>query len=266
MKKWVVKALKFFLLFFPSGFLFSRKGYCPCCEKRTRFFSKDPWLRDHLVCLKCSSIPRERALMVILDKIRPDWRALRIHESSPGNLSLSLKLQRECPGYVGTQYYAHEKPGERIGKWRNENLEDQTFDDNAFDIVITQDVFEHIGAPEKAFQEIHRTLKNDGIHIFTVPLVNKTEPSLPRLEKDSEGRIHQNFEKEFHGNPIDSKGSLVTMHWGYDIVKFIETKTGDPTRIFTQYDLDKGICGEYIDVLVTTKNKKEGDKYEYRNI
>ncbi|MFA6837207.1 MAG: hypothetical protein WCR04_12500, partial [Fibrobacteraceae bacterium] len=63
-------------------------------------------------------------MMVILDKIRPDWRALRIHESSPGNLSLSLKLQRECPGYVGTQYYAHEKPGERIGKWRNENLED----------------------------------------------------------------------------------------------------------------------------------------------
>ena len=39
----------------------------------------------------------------------------------------------------------------------NIDLQNQSFDTEIFDIVITQDVFEHIPYPEQASQEIYRT-------------------------------------------------------------------------------------------------------------
>ncbi|MDR0583764.1 MAG: class I SAM-dependent methyltransferase [Treponema sp.] len=50
--------------------------------------------------------------------------------------------------------------------YRNENLEEQTFSDEMFELIITQDVFEHVYNPEKAFSEIARTLKK-AAHIFS---------------------------------------------------------------------------------------------------
>ncbi len=41
----------------------------------------------------------------------------------------------------------------------NEDLENQTFQNESFDIVITQDVMEHIYDPGKAFAEVARTFK-----------------------------------------------------------------------------------------------------------
>jgi len=39
----------------------------------------------------------------------------------------------------------------------------------AFDLVITQDFFEHVLRPAKAFAEIARTLKPGGALIYAVP-------------------------------------------------------------------------------------------------
>jgi 2-polyprenyl-3-methyl-5-hydroxy-6-metoxy-1,4-benzoquinol methylase len=51
-----------------------------------------------------------------------------------------------------------------------------TFGDETFDLTITQDVMEHVFNPEKAFQEIMRTTKSGGAHVFTTPLVRKNQP------------------------------------------------------------------------------------------
>ena len=34
------------------------EGFCPVCEQESTFAAKDPWLRDHFLCLNCSSQPR----------------------------------------------------------------------------------------------------------------------------------------------------------------------------------------------------------------
>src|SRR5437016_14407750 len=51
----------------------------------------------------------------------------------------------------------------------NKNIEQLTFPDNSFDIVITSDVMEHVRLDERAHQEIQRVLKPGGIYLFTVP-------------------------------------------------------------------------------------------------
>jgi membrane-anchored protein YejM (alkaline phosphatase superfamily) len=61
--------------------------------------------------------------------------------------------------------------------------------------------------------------------------------------------------EEWHGNPVDKKGSPVTMHWGYDIVDFIKEYSSLETEIKYIHNLHFGILAEYIEVLVSKKNK-----------
>lgn len=73
-----------------------------------------------------------------------------------------------------------------------------------FNLVITQNVMEHIYCPEKAFKEIARTLKPGGAYIFTVPLINKHKKSevWPTLGNNGEPLFLKT--PEYHGNPVDA--------------------------------------------------------------
>ena len=117
-------------------------GYCPICEKDVFFPSEYDWLRDHYICEFCASIPRERALMNVMQILYPEWRKLKIHESSPGNRGASIKLMHEHSKYIASQYNLNIPFGEIYleYKYRSKDLENQTFEDERFDLVITQDV------------------------------------------------------------------------------------------------------------------------------
>lgn len=229
------------------------EGFCPVCERDTTFVSRDAWLRDHYKCRRCDSIPRERALMLVIQQRFPNWRELTIHESSPGNRGASKRFAEGCRSYIPTHFFPDEPLGSMVGGYRCENLEALSFDDATIDLHVTQDVLEHVLRPARAFAEIARTLKPGGAHIFTTPLVNKEKPSERRVEVTASGGIEYIKPAEYHGNPIDSKGALVTIDWGYDIREHIAAACSLETEIIHTDDLSKGIRAEYIEVLVTTK-------------
>ncbi len=79
--------------------------------------------------------------------------------------------------------------------------------------------FEHLLNPEKAFAEIARTLRPGGAHILTTRLVNTLNASERCAILARDETVKHLKPPEHHGNPIDRNGSLVTMHWGYDICK-----------------------------------------------
>jgi SAM-dependent methyltransferase len=236
-----------------SDNILESEGYCSTCNQNVTFVAKNPWLRDHFVCVKCGSIPRERALMQVIEQFYPNWRDLIVHETSPGNRGASVRLQQECEHYLPSQFFPNQKLGDSYNGMRCENLEALTFKDNSIDLHISQDVMEHIFNPDKAFKEIARTLKPGGAHIFTVPIVNKMSPSKVRAKISETVGIDYIEEAIYHGNPIDAQGSLVTMDWGYDIVNYIFQNTGLFTYMLTIDDISKGIRAEYIEVLVTVK-------------
>jgi hypothetical protein len=236
-----------------NSFYFKQKGYCPCCDQDVIFVSKSSWLRDYFFCSNCNSIPRERALILVLDKYYPNWRGLSIHESSPGVRGASLKLKKECSSYLASQYFPNQIFGTEVKGWLNQDLENQTFENESFDLVITQDVMEHVYNPESAFAEIERTLKRGGAHIFTVPLVNKHKKSEVWAVKAEDGSPIFKGKPEWHGNTVDPKGSPVTMHWGFDIVDYIRTSSGLETVIEHIDDLNYGVRAELIEVLISKK-------------
>ena len=127
--------------------------------------------------------------MFVIQTRYPNWRNLVIHESSPVNRGASLKLAKQCSSYSASQYdpqlgFGNIHP---IAGYRSENLEKQTFSDQSFDLVVTQDVLEHIFDAQAAFKEIARTLRPGGAHIFTTPLVNNGRPSEQRASISDRG-------------------------------------------------------------------------------
>lgn len=236
---------------------FQCEGYCPCCDSEVTFRSKNQDFRTFFWCSKCESRPRERALMKVIEDYYSNWRKLKIHESSPANRATSVKLSKQCPNYISTQYDTSIPFGSKHKKgYQSENLENQTFEDESFDIVITQDVFEHIFDIDSAFKEIARTLKPGGAHIFTTPLDNFTKPTEAWAKKNKDGTFEFLHEPEYHGNPINPKGALVTYKFGYDICNRINNACKLYTTIIRIDDLRYGIRARLIEVLITHKPKK----------
>ena len=71
-------------------------------------------------------------------------------------------------GYSTSHYFPGVEPGEidQSTGYMCQNLESLLYEDESFDLFITQDVMEHIFEPSKAFKEIARVLKPGGAHIF----------------------------------------------------------------------------------------------------
>lgn len=237
--------------------VYSGSGFCPICEREVIFSAEKSWFRDYLLCSGCGSIPRERALMRVIAERFPNYRELAIHESSPVTRGASKKLNQECPGYSASHYFSHVLFGEvdHNTGFRCESLEALTFDDDSFDLFVTQDVLEHVFFPDRAFQEICRVLKPGGAHIFTVPIINKHNKSEVWASQNARGETIFHKPAEYHGNDIDESGVLVTMHWGYDIVSYISEVSGMSATILTIDDLSQGIRAELIDVVVSWRPK-----------
>ena len=229
-------------------------AYCPICEAPHHFVAENSWLRDKLICPSCRSIPRHRALMRVLSDAFPDWRQVSIHETGPVWTGVSERLRKDSPGYTWSQYDpAHPtgQPHPEFG-WRNENLEALTFANATFDIFITQDVFEHVLHPDRAIREIARVLRPGGVHVCTVPMVNKTKPSVRRARLVN-NQVEFILPAEYHGNPVGNGASLVTVDWGYDIVPILDCESGLHTTVFYIDDLTMAIRAEAIEVMVMRK-------------
>lgn len=242
-----------------GGPQFINQGYCYSCNRLVNFVATGAWWRDDYLCDHCHSIPRERAVMYCIEKFFPEWREKVIHETSPGSRATSLRLEAESQNYIATQYFPDAVFGEIHQGYRNEDLKSLTFDDASIDLHVSQDVFEHVFDPAQAFREIARTLKPGGMHIFTTPLVNKNKPTQWCAQLRPDGSIEHLIDPpEYHGNPVSSEGSLVTVHWGYDITKFIFDACGLFTDVIYIDALEYGIRAEYIEVLITRKPPPSG--------
>jgi SAM-dependent methyltransferase len=226
-------------------------GHCPICERRTVLIKLGPWLRDQFICVRCKSIPRHRALIHILQTRFPNWRNLRIHESSPGGAP-SKKLLAECGQYIPTHFFTDIPSGNLKNEIRSENLEYLGFSSSSFDLVITSDVLEHLLAPAKCLAEIMRTLVPRGAHVFTVPWF-WWKGTLIRAVRAEDGTVTHIEKPDYHGNPIDSQGSLVVTEWGRDLCDFIYRSSGATTTAILIHDRRLGIEADFNEVFISTK-------------
>ncbi len=187
---------------------------------------------------------------------------------STGAIHNALK---ECEHYTCSEYFEEIESGDYYEGILCVDLCNIPFHSNTFDIVVSEDVLEHVVNYQEAFNEIRRVLKPGGCHIFTVPL--------------HEGRLTEsraNRKRVYHGNPNPfggSKGSLVITDWGKDIGsilaeygyhseikrKHIFYKAEEITNVDSSYEeyLEKQDCLEmyyrYNSVVIASEKIKDDD-------
>lgn len=236
----------------PEPLVYDRPGYCPICAAEVRFTATQHWYRDFLTCSGCGSIPRERALALVLERRFANWRDLAIHESSPADRGISAKMKGQCPGYVATQFFPDEPLGQTVRGFRNENLEALTFPDASFDLTVTLDVMEHVNQPDEVLREVARTLRPSGAYLFTVPTYKGKVETERRAHYASGGTIEHLAEPEYHGNPVSDGGALVTFHYGYDFAEMIHAWSGFDVEVIRFHDHRHGVIGDFTEVYMAT--------------
>ncbi|KRE63112.1 hypothetical protein ASG78_04325 [Nostocoides sp. Soil756] len=215
----------------------------------TIYLERGSWARDSLTCVRCRSIPRERCLATVLSRLRPNWRELALHESSPGAAGLSRALRRACPRYTSSQYLPDTPLGAESSGVRSEDLRALTFPDESLDVLITQDVLEHVFEPERVLAETRRVLGPGGVHVATFPW----RPDLPQTRDravERDGEVVHLLEPEWHGNPVGDGRSLVTVDWGADVFAIAGRAGLDLTVLKVPYQRRHGIDGEFREVFV----------------
>lgn len=205
-----------------------RVGKCAICGKRSVFLvfngHRAPHFREQLNCFFCKSVSRHRhvAKEILrafsrpeesIAEAKPFLKTLKIYSASSGD-ALHRILGADNPNFIASEYF----PDVPVGSEKNgvlcQNLESLTFERDSFDLVVTEDVLEHVANAEKAFSEIHRVLKRGGYHIFTVPL-SLDSPTRERAILEN-GQVKHLLPPEYHGDPI--RGEILAFrNFGYDI-------------------------------------------------
>ncbi|WP_182069501.1 class I SAM-dependent methyltransferase [Bacillus haynesii] len=122
-------------------------------------------------------------------------------------------------------------PDELHIHYRHGNCEDLHFlDDQSFDIIISNMVIQDLANDEKAFQEMHRLLKDGGCFIFSIlhPCFVTPESGWERT-KDGQ-KLHWNVDRYFYEGayeqPLDGEEKMFLFH--RTLTSYINTiiKTG----------------------------------------
>ena len=100
---------------------------------------------------------------------------------------------------------------------------------------------------------IASALAPGGTHVFTLPQQRQLKMSRPRAERTPSGIRHLEAE-EYHGNPIDESGSLVTFDWGLNLEQVVEQASGLTTTTARLESRHFGILGEFLEVFVSRKS------------
>lgn len=229
------------------------EGYCQCCERNAIFlidwrYSDGimPYFRERLVCNYCGLNNRQRFVMGYLRKlIRDKKKILKIYcyEQATHFYSAIVKIFGGIH-ITGSEYIGQDKkPGEIIGNIRHEDALNLSFDNESFDAILSNDVYEHVPNIQKAFQEAYRCLRKNGILIFTVPFSVNEERTKQRAAVDTEGKVVHILPEWYHGNPFSLKGALVYYDFGWDILTFCKDAGFNKVYIMAAYSLYYGYIG-----------------------
>jgi len=234
------------------------ESICSVCSTFSNFVLNNRSLREGYRCNYCNSILRDRHLVELFLKVyniktKSNYTSLKIiSESSEikkikiyfiGITGPFIKYFKNFENFTFSFYSDNVKNGDYDENGvLCENIENLTFSNDSFDIVISADVMEHVRKPFHGFKEIYRILKPGGYYLYSIPV------QLPLTLKESEYRIDTSKEKDiyikekvYHGNGKGGK-SIVYIDYGIDLINKL---------------LEIG----FFTMLYTTKKADTDDKY-----
>ena len=228
-------------------------GWCDCCLGVTTLtvnggptFSASPSLRCGMVCANGIN-GRARLILRLITQLHLDSGTCALFED---HSALSAALERTTALSLSKSEFIDETlPSGTEISWRNNKVVQQdmtcsSYRDAEFDLVIHNDVLEHIPDITAAFTELYRILKPGGSLLFTVPFFVQLNENLPLAEITAEGSIKQLVDPpEYHGDPV--RGEVLTFwHFGWGLLDVIRNAGFETAELLLFYDPVSGIMSD----------------------
>lgn len=231
----------------------SLTGWCDVCRGATAFAcdwhgadQDRPNYRERLLCPGCSLNTRQRAVLGLLretlaerpaparvyayEQVTPFYRALVAH--FPDAVVVGSE-------YLGAAY----EPGVYRDGLRHEDALRMSFADASFDVLLSNDVYEHVPDIDRALAEAARVLAPGGALIATVPFAGLPASRARAIVRD--GEVVELLPAQYHGNPLSPRGSLVFHDFGWDLLDRCRAAGFDDACFLHQASLLRGYlsCG-----------------------
>ena len=188
------------------------------------------WLpnwRERLQCPKCGLNNRQRAIATIvlddLDRRQSSGpcQVWLMEQLSPTCGVLRHRVPAEC--FVASEYVgAAHVSGTVVRGVRHEDAENTSFRDAALDVIVSNDVLEHVPHPKRAIEEAARILKPGGVLYFTIPFHQDRYATVVRAESVDDGVTHH-LPPQYHGDPFSGGRSLVFTDFGWDVLDVVRS-------------------------------------------
>jgi glycosyltransferase involved in cell wall biosynthesis len=238
----------------------SLKGFCTISGTNTEFTISSENLREDIVAASSSSINRHRQLVCALSMAlfgHPNstlgtitdhiWtRNMRIYMAEANSVLANFFANRLGPNScVRSEYYGPDRrSGDVIDGILHQDLQRTSFADASFDVVITNDVFEHIPDAITAEKEVMRILKPGGVYCFTVPFLPASEHDHVLAELNADGKIQYLTEPQYHSDPLrPAEGILVYRLFSFKDLKQRFERLGHEFRSYRFWSQRVGILG-----------------------
>jgi SAM-dependent methyltransferase len=150
-------------LFNNLAFSLPKRVECNICGWRGRAFRNDAW-HKHIICGNCRSDVRHRLLFAALMWL-PEFKKVvtgkKVLHFAP-EPKIVEALRPHASDYITSKF----------GEQGTLDLTDLHAPSDSFDVIIACDVLEYVSDDTRAFKEIWRVLRNQGMAILTVPQPN----------------------------------------------------------------------------------------------
>ncbi len=176
-------------------------------------------VRESLTAQGCLS--RNRATMLAIEQVfgrleRLSAARVYLAEALTG---FARRLEGWCPGIVLSEYLDG-APLATGGSFEHQDLTALSFADQSFDLVLVNEIFEHVAPLETAIAEIHRVLCPGGRLISTFPFAyGQHESVVKAVRNPGDGSVEHLMEIERHMDPLrPDEGSMVFQIPGWCIL------------------------------------------------
>jgi len=198
--------------------------------------------RERLVCPNCGCNSRQRYSARQIFKAYEKGKKILLYEQ---NSEVFRKVQREISEIQGFDYPGSGHQEKKINGVDTQDICALEYPDESFDLIISNDVFEHVYDYEQAFKEAYRVLRTGGKMIFTVPFDGNSIETARRVEMD-EANVIYTADKYFHGNPVpglEKEPLLVYQIFGWDMIDILRRCGFRDAYGKTYYGLKKAYMG-----------------------
>jgi SAM-dependent methyltransferase len=166
-------------------------------------------------------LSRNRAVLVRLEQLYGSIEDLRRQEvylvEAISGFAVWLRRKLEAEKLVCSEYL--ENAEKAFSDIPHQDLCALTFPDSSFDLVLCNELFEHVQDLDLAFREIARVLRPGGRLLSTFPLAFGQQESIKKaLYNSATGESVLIDEAEYHGDPVRPEaGSLVYRIPGWEV-------------------------------------------------